>query len=59
VKTATRGREVRLDDLRDIVRDADLPDETRERLLAMESADYVGLAPHLARTGPGAPEDSG
>jgi adenylosuccinate lyase len=48
VKAATRGREVTVDDLRAIVREADLPAETRERLLAMEPADYVGLAPHLA-----------
>jgi adenylosuccinate lyase len=50
VKTATRGREVAVEDLREILREADLPEETRERLLAMEPADYVGLAPHLARS---------
>jgi adenylosuccinate lyase len=49
VKAATRGREVSLADLRDLVREADLPDEARDRLLNLEPADYVGLAPHLAR----------
>jgi adenylosuccinate lyase len=49
VKAATRGREVSLDDLRDIVREADLPEDARDRLLALDPADYVGLAPHLAR----------
>jgi adenylosuccinate lyase len=51
VKAATRGRDVSLDDLRAIVRDADLDEATRERLLALDPADYVGLAPHLAREG--------
>ena len=49
VKAATRGREVRVEDLRAIVRDADIDEATRERLLALDPADYVGLAPHLAR----------
>ncbi len=49
VKEATRGREVSLDDLRSLIREADLPEEARERLLALDPADYVGLAPHLAR----------
>jgi hypothetical protein len=40
---------VSLDDLRDIVREADLPEDARDRLLALDPADYVGLAPHLAR----------
>ena len=49
VKSATRGREIRVEDLRAIVRDAEIPEAARERLLAMEPADYVGLAPRLSR----------
>jgi adenylosuccinate lyase len=49
VKAATRGREVSLEDLRTLVREAALPDEARERLLGLDPADYVGLAPRLAR----------
>jgi adenylosuccinate lyase len=49
VKAATRGREVTVEDLRGIVREADLPEAIRTRLLNLEPADYVGLAPHLAR----------
>ncbi len=47
LKELTRGRRVDRDGLRAFVESLGLPDEARERLLALTPATYVGLAPEL------------
>lgn len=47
LKTITRGHMVSLEDMRDVIRNADMSTELRSRLLAMTPADYTGLAPKL------------
>ncbi len=47
VKEATRGREVRLENLHDLVRDLPLSDAARERLLALTPEEYTGRASDL------------
>ncbi len=47
VKELTRGREVTLDDFHDLFADLDVDEETREELLALTPATYVGLADEL------------
>ncbi|WP_411962999.1 adenylosuccinate lyase [Haloferax sp. YSMS24] len=47
VKELTRGREVTLDDFHDLFADLDVSDTTREELLALTPATYVGLADEL------------
>jgi adenylosuccinate lyase len=47
LKELTRGRRVDADVLRRFVQGLDLPDDARERLLALTPATYVGLAPDL------------
>jgi adenylosuccinate lyase len=49
LKSLTRGRRVGADDLRAFVRGLAIPDEARERLLALTPASYVGKAVELAR----------
>ncbi|MFB6095212.1 MAG: adenylosuccinate lyase, partial [Halodesulfurarchaeum sp.] len=49
VKEATRGREVTLDALRELVQDLDLPQDARERLLELTPSTYLGIAETLAR----------
>ncbi|MCS6948006.1 MAG: lyase family protein, partial [Steroidobacteraceae bacterium] len=49
LKDVTRGRRVDLQVLRAIVAELPLPDALRAALLALEPADYVGLAAELAR----------
>ncbi|WP_410765109.1 adenylosuccinate lyase [Haloferax sp. DFSO60] len=47
VKKLTRGREVTLEDFYDLFEELDVDDETREELLALTPATYVGLADEL------------
>jgi adenylosuccinate lyase len=49
LKQLTRGEAVDADGLRAFVKTLDLPDEARERLLALSPAGYTGLAAQLAR----------
>ena len=49
LKQATRGRTVRAEDLRGLIRSLDIPPAEKERLLAMTPASYVGKAAELAR----------
>ena len=48
LKAHTRGQPIDRSTLHSIVDAADLDDETRTRLLALEPADYIGLATRLA-----------
>lgn len=47
LKELTRGRQVTLEALHDFVRGLDVDTETRERLLALTPAGYIGLAVQL------------
>ncbi len=49
LKELTRGRGIDAKSLRDFIRSLDLPDEDRQRLLAMTPATYVGCAEKAAR----------
>lgn len=52
LKELTRGKQVNLEALREVVREAALPESLRDTLLEMEPADYVGLAAELAEFDP-------
>jgi len=47
LKELTRGQQVTLEALHDFVRGLDVDEETRERLLGLTPAGYIGLAPEL------------
>jgi adenylosuccinate lyase len=49
LKTLTRGRTVTRELLHEFIASVDLPKAERERLLALEPSDYIGLASKLAR----------
>ncbi|MGQ0501361.1 MAG: adenylosuccinate lyase [Panacagrimonas sp.] len=49
LKRLTRGQKIGRDALRGFVQDLPIPDEPKQRLLAMTPADYVGNAPAQAR----------
>ena len=49
LKEMTRGRRMDRDTLHDFIRTLEIPEEARERLLALTPAGYVGLAEQLAR----------
>ncbi len=49
LKEATRGKQVRPEDLHALVRSLDIPPAERDRLLAMTPAAYIGKAAELAR----------
>jgi adenylosuccinate lyase len=49
LKSFTRGRRIGADDLRAFVRGLAIPDEAKQRLLALTPAGYVGKAAELAR----------
>jgi adenylosuccinate lyase len=49
LKQATRGRTVRAEDLRALIRTLDIPQSERDRLLAMTPASYIGKSAELAR----------
>jgi adenylosuccinate lyase len=49
MKNLTRGAKVGADDLREFVRNLDIPDDAKSALLSLEPSTYVGLAEILAR----------
>ncbi|GAC1534533.1 MAG: adenylosuccinate lyase [Ramlibacter sp.] len=49
LKEVTRGKTIRPEDLHALIRSLAIPQEERDRLLAMTPASYVGLAAELAR----------
>jgi adenylosuccinate lyase len=49
LKQATRGRAVTAADLQGLIRSLDIPDDAKERLLALTPATYLGKAAELAR----------
>ncbi|HET7396843.1 MAG TPA: adenylosuccinate lyase [Gammaproteobacteria bacterium] len=49
LKTLTRGHRMDVDSLRDFIRELDIPNADKARLLAMTPASYIGLAAQLAR----------
>ncbi len=49
LKAATRGQEVSREDLARLIAGLALPEPVKQRLLALEPADYVGLSARLAR----------
>lgn len=51
LKELTRGAAITEADLRSFVSKLELPDEDKQRLLAMTPSTYVGLAPELVRHG--------
>ena len=48
LKALTRGQRIGADELRAFIESADLPDDARQRLLALKPSDYTGLARDLA-----------
>ncbi|HET7921341.1 MAG TPA: adenylosuccinate lyase [Gammaproteobacteria bacterium] len=48
LKALTRGRRMDQDTLRDFIRDLDIPNDAKARLMAMTPADYIGFAARLA-----------
>jgi len=49
LRSLTRGRQIGADDLRAFVRGLAIPDEAKQRLLALTPARYIGKAAELAR----------
>ncbi|MBX3659998.1 MAG: adenylosuccinate lyase [Ramlibacter sp.] len=49
LKEVTRGKTVRAEDLHGLIRSLDIPQEEKDRLLAMTPASYTGKAAELAR----------
>jgi len=49
LKEVTRGKSVRPEDLHGLIRSLDIPQEERDRLLAMTPGSYTGKAAELAR----------
>ena len=49
LKAFTRGREITQESLAEFIAGLDLPDEAKQRLLAMTPRDYIGTAAELAR----------
>ncbi|MGH8372245.1 MAG: adenylosuccinate lyase [Gammaproteobacteria bacterium] len=49
LKTLTRGRRMDAENLRAFIRELDIPNDDKARLLAMTPASYTGLAAQLAR----------
>ena len=49
LKEVTRGKSVRPDDLHGLIRSLEIPQEERDRLLAMTPGSYIGKAAELAR----------
>jgi adenylosuccinate lyase len=50
LKALTRGKGINEVGLREFITDLALPDDAKQRLLAMTPRSYVGLAVELART---------
>jgi adenylosuccinate lyase len=49
LKSFTRGRPIDKQAMREFIASLDLPEAEKERLLGLEPATYLGLAPALAR----------
>lgn len=49
LKKLTRGKHIDKDDLQRFIRDLEIPNQEKKRLLAMTPATYIGLAARLAR----------
>lgn len=49
LKAVTRGKSVTVDDLHELIKGLDIPDEDKARLLALTPATYIGKAAELAR----------
>jgi len=49
LKAVTRGKAVRREDLHELINSLDIPNEEKQRLLAMTPATYTGMAEALAR----------
>mgnify|MGYP003147209668 FL=1 len=49
LKRLTRGQKIGRDDLRAFVKELDIPEDAKQRLLNMTPADYLGNAPHQAK----------
>lgn len=49
LKSLTRGRRMDSNTLREFIRDLDIPNDDKARLLAMTPSTYIGLAAQLAR----------
>lgn len=49
LKKLTRGRRINKDDLQRFIKDLEIPNQVKKRLLALTPADYIGLAASLAR----------
>ncbi len=48
LKTLTRGKRVDQESLRRFIKDLEIPNQAKQRLLALTPADYIGLAARLA-----------
>lgn len=49
LKALTRGRRIDAETLRAFIRDLDIPNHAKQRLMALTPASYIGLAAQLAR----------
>ena len=49
IKALTRGQAITQEIMEDLIRNLDLPDADKLRLLALTPSDYVGLASELVR----------
>ncbi|MGB9428296.1 MAG: adenylosuccinate lyase [Gammaproteobacteria bacterium] len=49
LKKLTRGKRIDKEGLRKFIKDLDIPNPAKQRLLALTPADYIGLAARLAR----------
>ncbi len=49
LKMLTRGKCINQDDLQRFIKDLEIPNQAKQRLLALTPAAYIGLAAHLAR----------
>lgn len=48
LKTLTRGKRIDQDSLQRFIKDLEIPNQAKQRLLALTPADYIGLAARLA-----------
>lgn len=49
LKSLTRGRHIDQEALREFIKDLEIPNHAKQRLLTLTPADYIGLAARLAR----------
>ncbi|MBO7655489.1 MAG: adenylosuccinate lyase, partial [Kiritimatiellae bacterium] len=47
LKELTRGRRMTREDMQTFIRELDIPDGEKERLLSLTPASYIGIAPEL------------